>query len=91
MAVGLGFSPVKQASVCPWQGWVCQLEPGVQGYSGLACAASELSSLDSEPVFLRGLPWWPSGCLPLDHWGMWVQPLVGELRSHVPRGQKRKT
>lgn len=74
----------------PWsKAGFCQLEPGVQGYTGLACAASELSSLDSEPVFLRGLPWWPSGCLPLDHQG--IQPLVGELRSHVPRGQRHKT
>lgn len=49
----------------PWsKAGFCQLEPGVQGYTGLACAASELSSLDSEPVFFEGTSlvaqWLPS-------------------------------
>ena len=39
--------------------------------------------------FFRGLPWWSSGdssALPAQ--GVWVPSLVGELGSHMQRGQK---
>ena len=40
---------------------------------------------------MQGLPWQPSGQdFPFQSWGVCVQFLVGELRSHVLHGQKKQ-
>ena len=86
-------TPGKGMRVCGlWQGSREPVPPGRSCLGPEPCIALARSFI--QQMSPEGLPWQSAvqGLrLRLPMQGMWVRSLVGELRSHVPRGQKTKT